>query len=519
MPKPTKPTLTPYTSQLPEIGDPSTWAARCQAFWTWVTGAGYTNMSESVTYMDDAADYVDGALTGTSQNVLDSLNAITGGTAVTIGANEIVWGSAQHRLTDNDGAGNANIRFGHEFAETTKAKIAGGSGVHLEAAVDGATSSFHIDLLSAGAAVGDTISSVKQLSLSAAGTFTWGGDTVWHAGNDGTGSGLDADKVDGLQASQFLRSDTDDATTALLSLSRGGGEQLRVGYGTGAARNSYISLYDGQTTRRGYLQALGDRIRIKHDGGAVFDILGSGDVRVDDDTVWHAGNVGAGSGLDADLLDGVQGSSFVRGDAVNNGSTNIYVNDADFTITDSTDAVANFFWRDHSANLLYLGSPNAEVRLRSKLWLTDGNFGGVDVGRGTVYVENSASDGDGAGLCFRTSSNPTTGLMFSVRSSGGALGLGVGQDNVRTSRSDIYVGTDNNGAGGNRVNHTGIAHADIGQYVFAAGVNASPGTTYAGSSLKPAGTDFVSAATLPGTWRALGDTDAASKATLFVRIA
>ena len=35
-------------------------------------------------------------------------------------------------------------------------------------------------------------------------------DKIWHSGNDGTGSGLDADTVDGLQASQFVRSDASD---------------------------------------------------------------------------------------------------------------------------------------------------------------------------------------------------------------------------------------------------------------------------------------------------------------------
>ena len=34
------------------------------------------------------------------------------------------------------------------------------------------------------------------------------GNTIWTAGNDGAGSGLDADTVDGVQASSFLRSDT-----------------------------------------------------------------------------------------------------------------------------------------------------------------------------------------------------------------------------------------------------------------------------------------------------------------------
>ena len=42
--------------------------------------------------------------------------------------------------------------------------------------------------------------------------------------------------------------------------------------------------------------------------------LGGG-VTINNNTAWHAGNDGSGSGLDADLLDGVQGSSFLRSDA------------------------------------------------------------------------------------------------------------------------------------------------------------------------------------------------------------
>jgi len=43
--------------------------------------------------------------------------------------------------------------------------------------------------------------------------------TVWHSGNDGSGSGLDADTVDGLQGSQFLRSDATDTASGTLTLS------------------------------------------------------------------------------------------------------------------------------------------------------------------------------------------------------------------------------------------------------------------------------------------------------------
>lgn len=47
------------------------------------------------------------------------------------------------------------------------------------------------------------------------GTITWNNNTVWHAGNDGSGSGLDADTVDGIQGASLLRSDTADTYTEL----------------------------------------------------------------------------------------------------------------------------------------------------------------------------------------------------------------------------------------------------------------------------------------------------------------
>jgi hypothetical protein len=41
-------------------------------------------------------------------------------------------------------------------------------------------------------------------SLAVSGSATVNGGTVWHSGNDGSGSGLDADTLDGLHASSFL---------------------------------------------------------------------------------------------------------------------------------------------------------------------------------------------------------------------------------------------------------------------------------------------------------------------------
>ena len=48
-------------------------------------------------------------------------------------------------------------------------------------------------------------------------TFTWQGNTIWHAGNDGPGSGLNADLFDNLGSGSFLRSDTNDSFSGTLS--------------------------------------------------------------------------------------------------------------------------------------------------------------------------------------------------------------------------------------------------------------------------------------------------------------
>jgi hypothetical protein len=74
---------------------------------------------------------------------------------------------------------------------------------------------------------------------------------IWHSGNDGTSSGLDADKLDGIHASSLIRSDANDTVTGLLSLSRSG-ECLRL-RGSASTSSPYVSFYQ-QDTRRAYIQ-------------------------------------------------------------------------------------------------------------------------------------------------------------------------------------------------------------------------------------------------------------------------
>lgn len=149
----------------------------------------------------------------------------------------------------------------------------------------------------------------------------WKIDGVDIALLDGTlQTNLNADMLDGLEGSQFLRSDTDDTATGLLSIQRTG-EQLRLGYNVNDSQ-PFLAFYD-QTTRRGFLQ-----IRNTGTFEIASDLLNAS-LNLDDGTstglkhqvgntaytIWDAGNDGDGSGLDADLLDGLQGSQFLRSDA------------------------------------------------------------------------------------------------------------------------------------------------------------------------------------------------------------
>lgn len=115
--------------------------------------------------------------------------------------------------------------------------------------------------------------------------FGTGNSGIWHPGNDGAGSGLDADLLDGQQGSYY--------TNITVRL---GYTPVQQGTGVGQLTNSVKMGWSG--TR---LKATVDNSDL---GNLVFDN------HITD--VWRASNDGAGSGLDADLLDGQQGSYYTN---------------------------------------------------------------------------------------------------------------------------------------------------------------------------------------------------------------
>ena len=76
------------------------------------------------------------------------------------------------------------------------------------------------------------------------------GSVAWHAGNDGSGSGLDADTLDSLDSTQFLRSDASDTMTGSLTIGDGSAQTELLIKKADNNDSDHIQFYNG-TTRVG----------------------------------------------------------------------------------------------------------------------------------------------------------------------------------------------------------------------------------------------------------------------------
>jgi len=147
-----------------------------------------------------------------------------------------------------------------------------------------------------------------------------------------TSDGLNADKLDGLDSTQFLRSDIDQTMNGNLDFASG--KELRLKDNRGVlhsfGKDEYNSTLSGITLRTESNPNAGDpiftvrsegeapRLIVEHEGAVKtynddyyvsVDVNGDGGYKV-----WHQNNDGSGSGLDADLVDGIQASQLVRND-------------------------------------------------------------------------------------------------------------------------------------------------------------------------------------------------------------
>jgi hypothetical protein len=171
--------------------------------------------------------------------------------------------------------------------------------------------------------------------------LTFRNNIVWHAGNDGSGSGLDADTLDGFNSSEFLgvneqAIDSDklnglgsedfvktvgDEITGDLTLN---GNSLAFKWDNSQFNSAALRFFDNSNSdSRLEFQVTDDSneyfvwkaMNASYTAGVELLKLDT----IDDtdgftfrnNRIWHEGNQGPASGLDADTLDGVEATGFL----------------------------------------------------------------------------------------------------------------------------------------------------------------------------------------------------------------
>jgi len=255
------------------------------------------------------------------------------------------------------------------------------------------------------------------------------GNKVWHAGNDGSGSGLDADTLDGISSASFLRSDTSDTMSGGLTISNSEPQIVLNESDVSTAGRIVVSgsylWFQAGGTGQGAATSSGN-IRITGYNGADLNSLTvrSGGAY---NTIWHAGNDGSGSGLDADTLDGLQASSFLRSDTASEITAPLII-DSDNNENGAL-RIENFV--TDTNNDFYFAQEISQTLSGSQVATSDREQGGIymdinstNTGGDTsnehraygIYIDlDSTGDADVVnGLYVNATATPTTGTTSSV---------------------------------------------------------------------------------------------------------
>lgn len=107
-------------------------------------------------------------------------------------------GSGGVALTINDGKGNANVTWNHAFGSPEQ----DGNAARIEVNTDSTSGAMFSFELGSGVTK-DVDVNLNQVMYLSESEFKYKAYKVWHAGNHGSGSGLDADTLDGYHASSF----------------------------------------------------------------------------------------------------------------------------------------------------------------------------------------------------------------------------------------------------------------------------------------------------------------------------
>ena len=253
----------------------------------------------------------------------------------------------------------------------------------------------------------------------------------------GNGSGLtdvDAATLDGIDSANFLRSNVADTMGGLLTISHAGDEILRL-QDTSATGQPILSFYQAGTLA-GYIQYVNSapRMRIANQTTQDYLDIGSGinglQYAADGGayTVWHSGNDGAGTGLDADLLDGVSSGSFLRSDT-NDSFSGTLSGAGSINITGTVTAAS---FTGSGAGLTGISADNANTLdgIDSTGFLRLAN-GGTVVGTSQFQSNLGTTSGTLSSPPLQVYSTSTNSAFMSFHRGGSyAVNMGLDSDNV-----------------------------------------------------------------------------------------
>ena len=235
-----------------------------------------SNVDGLQTALDAKAPLAAPSLTGDVKAV-NMLAVGTAGTPRLTGQSDVIeihGGTASFHMGVQDGSGRVQMRWNASKGTDPTYQVSNEPSARYEIldVTSVSDSLWKIDHADSGTA-GSTIAYNNILSLGTT-TFTYNGNTVWHAGNDGSGSGLDADLLDGQHGSYYT-----DITSRLgyTPVQQGGGA--------------------GQGTNKLYMGWSGSALLLQVDS-------------TDFSSTWPISVTG-----DAGTVDGLNASQFIRSDA------------------------------------------------------------------------------------------------------------------------------------------------------------------------------------------------------------
>jgi hypothetical protein len=169
--------------------------------------AGLTTLADRSIYTTASDTYAVYTLTAAGRAILDDADAAAQRTTLGLGTaalkNTGTSGDAVPLLNAANTFSAAQTLSGAGLKWATTSTTSADPGFHMT------NSSARLDRIlntSSGLYIGvDATGTERTLTLSTAGVLATGGNTVWHAGNDGAGSGLDADTLDGVQESALAK--------------------------------------------------------------------------------------------------------------------------------------------------------------------------------------------------------------------------------------------------------------------------------------------------------------------------